>query len=65
MNFFGELVRRLSMLFHRGQFDADLEEEMRLHLELREQQQLQAGLTQTNAHSAARRSARYIGVVMP
>jgi len=42
------------MLFHRGQFDADLEEEMRLHLELREQQQLQAGLTQNNAHSAAR-----------
>jgi hypothetical protein len=33
MKFFGELVRRLSMLFHRGQFDADLEEEMRLHLE--------------------------------
>lgn len=43
------------MLFHSGQFDADLEEEMRLHLELREQQQLQAGMTQTNAHSAARR----------
>lgn len=55
MNFFGELVRRLSMLFHRGQFDGDLEEEMRLHLELREQQQLQAGMTQTNAHTAARR----------
>ncbi len=37
MNFFGELARKLSMLFHRSQFDADLEEEMRLHLELREQ----------------------------
>jgi predicted permease len=55
MNFFAEFVRRLSMLFHRGKFDADLEEEMRLHLELREQQQLQAGMTQTNAHSVARR----------
>jgi hypothetical protein len=55
MNFFGELVRRLSMLFHRGQFDADLKEEMRLHLVLSEQQQLQAGMTQTNARSAARR----------
>jgi hypothetical protein len=56
MNFFGELVRRLSMLFHRAQFDADLDEDMRLHLELRgQQQQLQAAMTQTNAHSAARR----------
>jgi predicted permease len=56
MNFFGELARRLSMLFRRSQFDADLEEEMRLHLELRaQQQQLQAGMTQTDARSAARR----------
>jgi predicted permease len=55
MSFFGELARRLSMLFRRSQFDADLEEEMRLHLELREQQQLQTGMTPTEAHSAARR----------
>jgi len=55
MSFFGELARRLSMLFRRSQFDADLEEEMRLHLELREQQQLQTGMTQTDARSAARR----------
>jgi hypothetical protein len=51
MSFFGELARRLSMLFRRSQFDADLEEEMRLHLELREQQQLQTGMTPTEAHS--------------
>jgi predicted permease len=55
MNFFGELGRRLSMLIHRRQFDADLEEEMRLHLELREQERLQTGMTQIDAHSAARR----------
>ena len=30
-----ELGRRLWMLMRRGQFDADIEEEMRLHLDLR------------------------------
>ena len=55
MSFFGELGRKLSMLFHRSKFDADLEEEMRLHLELREQERLQSGMTQTEARSAARR----------
>lgn len=55
MDFFGEFGRRLSMLFRRRQFDADLEEEMRLHLDLREQQRLQEGLTQVDAHSSARR----------
>ncbi len=55
MNIIGQLGRRLSMLFRRRQFDTDLEEEMRLHLELREQEKLQAGLTQPAAHSAARR----------
>jgi hypothetical protein len=46
MSFFSEFARRLSMLFHRSQFDANLEEEMRLHLELREQERLQRGMTQ-------------------
>jgi predicted permease len=55
MSFFGELGRRLSMLLRRGQFDADLEEEMRLHLELRERERLRAGLTQADARSSARR----------
>jgi predicted permease len=55
MDLFGELGRRLSMLFRRRQFDANLEEEMRLHLDLREQERLQAGLTQPEARSAARR----------
>ena len=39
MNWLRELATRLSMLVHRRQFDADLEEEMRLHLELRRQEQ--------------------------
>src|SRR5215813_14481525 len=55
MNFFGELGRRLSMLIHRRRFDADLEEEMRLHLELREKERLKAGVTQIDSRSAARR----------
>jgi hypothetical protein len=37
MNWLRELGRRLWMLMHRRQFDAHLEEEMRLHLELRQQ----------------------------
>jgi predicted permease len=55
MDWLRELARRLGMLIHRRQFDADLEEEMRLHLELRQQQQLQSGLTPYDAQAAARR----------
>jgi hypothetical protein len=36
MDWLSELLRRLWMLMRRQQFDADLKEEMRLHLELRE-----------------------------
>jgi hypothetical protein len=50
-----ELARRLEMLLHRRQFDADLEEEMRLHLELRRQEQLQTGVTPEQAQAAAHR----------
>src|SRR5258707_6420962 len=55
MDWLRELARRLSMLIHRRQFDADLEEEMRLHLELRQQEQLQSGMTADDARAAARR----------
>jgi predicted permease len=55
MNWLRELARRLNMLLHRRQFDADLEEEMRLHLELRQQEQLRSGMTADDARSAARR----------
>src|SRR5882762_7377210 len=43
------------MLIHRRQFDADLEQEMRLHLELRREEQLQSGMTADDARAAARR----------
>jgi hypothetical protein len=37
VDFLNELGRRLWMLLRRKRFGADLEEEMRLHLELRQQ----------------------------
>ncbi len=55
MNWLSELGRRLWMLMRRQKFDADLEEEMRLHLELREQERVRAGLAPEEAHYAARR----------
>jgi predicted permease len=48
-----ELLRRIRMLFHRNRFQSDLEEEMRLHLDLREQEQREAGLSHQAAHQAA------------
>ena len=56
MAWLGEFGRRIWMLLRRRQFDADLEEEMRLHIELRTQQKAQAGLSPEDArHGAARR----------
>jgi hypothetical protein len=55
MNWPRELGRRLNMLLHRRQFDADLEEEMRLHLELRGEQQVESGVAANDASVAARR----------
>jgi hypothetical protein len=42
-NKLAELVRRLIMLLRREQFDRELEEEMRLHRELREQEHVELG----------------------
>jgi MacB-like periplasmic core domain len=55
MNWLRELARRLRMLVSRRQFDSDLEEEMRLHLELRQQEQLLSGMTAEDARAAAQR----------
>jgi predicted permease len=51
----GELTRRIRMLLQRDRFDADLEDEMKLHLELRREQQIEAGVTPEAAGAAARR----------
>src|ERR1700722_18449980 len=55
MNKIHELLRRLRMLFDRKQFQADLEEEMRLHLELREREQTEKGLVSSESRRAAYR----------
>lgn len=55
MNWLRELARRLSMLARRRQFDADLAEEMRLHLEMRQQEHLESGMSADDARAAARR----------
>jgi predicted permease len=54
-NKLAELRRRLLMLFRRGQFDADLAEEMHLHRELREQEQIEQGLSPQEAYCAVQR----------
>jgi predicted permease len=50
-----ELGRRLMALFRRWQFDAGLEEEMRLHQELREQEQVERGVSPEEARYASQR----------
>jgi predicted permease len=55
MSFAGEFRRRLTMLLHRDRFQRELDEEMRLHLELRRQQQIASGLTPEAAHRSAQR----------
>src|SRR5690349_4102055 len=50
-----ELARRVKMLAQRGEFDNNLEEEMRLHLELRAQEYVDSGLNAHEARAAARR----------
>ncbi len=49
------LSRRISMALRRGRFDADLEEEMRLHRELRARLQVERGASPEEALYAAER----------
>jgi predicted permease len=52
---FREFARLLLIITKRSQFDRDLEEEMRLHLELREQEKREAGLSAEEARYRTRR----------
>jgi macrolide transport system ATP-binding/permease protein len=52
---FSECGRRFLMLLRRRNLDADLEEEMRLHRELRAQEEIERGLSPDEAHYAAQR----------
>src|SRR5260370_41492385 len=54
-NKLAELGRRFLMLFRRKRFDTELDEEMRLHRELREQEQIERGLSPAEAHYAVQR----------
>jgi len=60
MNWLAQFSRRLSMLFRRAQFDRELDEEMRLHIELREKEMREKGhgeygLSPEEAHMNARK----------
>jgi macrolide transport system ATP-binding/permease protein len=55
MEWLPELGRRLLMMVRRKQFDRDLEEEIRVHRELREQQHVQSGMSPEEAHYATLR----------
>lgn len=58
MSLAGELKRRVQMLLRRDQFQRDLEEEMRLHVDLRREQQVAAG---ADADAARRTALRRFG----
>ncbi|MBS1800220.1 MAG: ABC transporter permease [Acidobacteria bacterium] len=51
-----EALRRIRMLFQGRKFQHDLDEEMRTHKELREQEYVDRGLSRDAAHTAASRS---------
>jgi len=55
MSLGGELRRRVHMLLHRGRFQQDLEEEMRMHVELRKEQKIRSGFSPEEAGRAAHR----------
>jgi hypothetical protein len=54
MEWLDELGRRVAMLFRRSRFRADLEDEMRLHIDLRQQRQQESGMPANEARNAAR-----------
>ena len=55
MAWLGELWRRLGVLLRRTQLDRDLKEEMRLHLDLKTQRLIEAGVEPEEACYRAQR----------
>jgi len=55
MGWLTQFGRRMLMLLRHGQFDADLEDEMLLHRELRQQEKIAEGLPAKEAHYAVSR----------
>jgi len=56
MNRFSEFARRLAMLLRRKQFDREMDEEIRLHLDLREKERTADGFSFEEAHMTARKN---------
>jgi hypothetical protein len=52
----GASIRRLLQLFRRGQFDREIQEEMRLHMDMRLAELQRAGLPEDEARAEARKS---------
>src|SRR5215475_13038308 len=55
MKTFGQILRRLLSLTRRGRLEREMEEEMRFHLEMQIEQNLDAGIVAEEARYAARR----------
>src|SRR5262245_47349456 len=55
MSWPGDLMRRIGVLPRREQLDAELEEEMRLHLELLQEEKARSGMAPAEARRAAHR----------
>jgi predicted permease len=55
MDWLRELARRVGMLWHRDRTATDLADEMQLHLDLRQEQQIEDGLSPGDARAAAHR----------
>ena len=51
-----EIGRRVAMLLRRRKFDREMDEEIRLHLELREKEQEASGVSAEEAHASARKN---------
>src|SRR5487761_835654 len=55
IEWFGEIGRRLQMLMRRKEFDSEMDEEMRLHREMKERELVEAGESPEDAHYTAQR----------
>jgi putative ABC transport system permease protein len=55
LQFLSQIWRRLLSLMRRGKLQREMEEEMRFHLEMQIEQNLEAGMATEEAHQAARR----------
>src|SRR5262245_47992227 len=55
MSWPGEMARRFAAWWRRRRLSAELQEEMQLHLELREQEKVDSGMAPGEARRAARR----------